>query len=365
MADDHAPDNPTSQDVNTKSLPDDALPPVQAPDAGFLLQLFFIPLTIVGIIVMVWLLLYWLSHMGSNPKDLVQGLQKADNSAWQKASMLADTLSNPQNEHLKYDADLGAELAAALDKQIDEGPTKNENLIKLRMFICRAIGELKIDVGLPALIKAATTERDEAEIEPYNPKAQRKLTEIDVRRAALEAIAVLINNVGADKIRDADQLTDMLIATAGERSRVQRDEYVRAELRSAAAYVLGVIGGERALDKLEQVQFEDPNVNAQFNATVGLARNGDARATIGLLDMLDPANENVVKDELHESGKKFKRALVINNAIRAVRTLAEKNPSADLSKLQTAIESIEQSDLPSDLRVKAKELALELRKRRS
>ena len=39
--------------VDPNTSPDEVLPPVEAPSAGFLLQLFLIPMVIVGIIVMV------------------------------------------------------------------------------------------------------------------------------------------------------------------------------------------------------------------------------------------------------------------------------------------------------------------------
>jgi hypothetical protein len=40
------------------------LPPVEAPSAGFLLQLFFIPMVIVTIIVSIWAMFSWLVHLG-------------------------------------------------------------------------------------------------------------------------------------------------------------------------------------------------------------------------------------------------------------------------------------------------------------
>ncbi len=50
--------------------PDQQLPPVKPPSPAFLMQLFFIPLIIVTIIVMVWLMFSWLAHMGTKPEQL-------------------------------------------------------------------------------------------------------------------------------------------------------------------------------------------------------------------------------------------------------------------------------------------------------
>ena len=48
---------------------DDALPPVEPPSAGFIVQLFVIPGIIVFIIVMIWLLFNWLAQKGNDPAD--------------------------------------------------------------------------------------------------------------------------------------------------------------------------------------------------------------------------------------------------------------------------------------------------------
>ena len=42
---------------------DDNLPPVSPPTAGFLMQLFIVPMVIVVIIVMVCLMFNWLAHL--------------------------------------------------------------------------------------------------------------------------------------------------------------------------------------------------------------------------------------------------------------------------------------------------------------
>lgn len=341
-----------------KTTPDDALPPVVAPSAGFILQLFLIPLMIVSIIVVVWLMFSWLAQMGSNPNELVQGLKKGDNAAWQKAGILADMLRNPQMEHLKRDPQLAAELSRVLEQQIKSGGTE-EHELKLRIFLCRALGEFQIADGLPALLVASKSERDAAKIEPENPNVERKLTELDVRRAALEAIAILVKNVADEKLRNDPELIETLSAAAIERGDPQRDEYVRRDLRSTATFVLGVLGGPDALDQLARA-LDDPYANVRFNAATGLARYGDARAIPELVEMLDPNNDDVVADESHESGKEFKRSLVLNNAIRSVQTFAKQNPAADLSELKSALRRLAESQVPLKLRNEATETLLRL-----
>ena len=79
-------------DPRSKLAPEESLPEVVAPGAGFLLQLFLIPMVIVSIIVMVWLMFSWLAQMGNDPADLVASLQKGSNQSWQDAATLADLL---------------------------------------------------------------------------------------------------------------------------------------------------------------------------------------------------------------------------------------------------------------------------------
>jgi hypothetical protein len=51
---------------------DDSLPPVEPPNAAFLVQLFLVPGVIVAIIVGVWLAFHWLAHLGSDPQAYVK-----------------------------------------------------------------------------------------------------------------------------------------------------------------------------------------------------------------------------------------------------------------------------------------------------
>ena len=344
------------------SLSDDAFPPVEAPTAGFILQLFFIPMIIVSIIVVVWLMFSWMAHMGSNPKDLVKQMKKGDKVAWQRAGILADLLQDPRKEHLKRDAQLAGELSSALQQQIKAGQ-KEQHQIKLRIFLCRALGEFHIEQVLPGLLEAASVERDSSNIDPPDTKEEkRKLTEIDVRRSALEAIAVLVKNVGPEKLADNQKLLDVLVSTSKERGDPARDEHQRRELRSTSAYVMGILGSEEALARLERL-LDDSYANTRYNAATGLARHGDVRAIPELVEMLDPNNDDAVKDERHESAKSFKRSLVITNGIQAANLLVKKNVGGDLSKLEDALKKLAAAEKATKVGIEATEALDLLRKR--
>lgn len=328
-----------------KRMPDDALPKVEPPGAGFIMQLFLIPLIIVMIIVMVWLMFSWLAHLGSDPQKLVEQIAVGDKYGWQKAATLADLLRNPEYEHLKTDPELVAALSGALTKQLEQGDEgyDAENRRLLRVFICRALGEFYLDDALPALL-AAATQGDEQDI--------------GVRRTAVESIAVLTRNLGPEKFRDNPEVLAALqqSATARPDSGVDKDN-AYGDLRSTAAYALGVLGGREALDRLALV-LSDNYVNARYNAATGLARHGDARCLPVLTEMLDPENEEAIEDETTELAKDWKRSLVQKNGLAAAEMLTKANPGADYTPLAAALEKLMQaSQTPAAVRQRAAALA--------
>ncbi len=334
----------------------DALPPVEPPSAAFLLQLFVIPLVIVTIIVMVWLMFSWLAHMGSNPRELVRDLKKLNDSSWQRALTLADLLRNPDYDYLKEDREMGRELAAVLESQIAAGSTE-EAAIKLRVFLCKALGEFRVAEVLPALLHAATEER--------------ATIEIDVRRAALQALAVFVSNNDVDQFSARSDIYRVLEDGSRDRSAGGADKPLRDELRSTAVFALGVFGGPEALNRLE-FMLADSYPNARYNAALGLARHGDTRSLTVLVEMLDPDNEESARGEQNESSRTSKRLMVIKNGIAGAGLLAERGQTADLARLQQALEKIMQSDLKlfdsrvhRGIRINAEEVLIKVKARRA
>ena len=322
----------------------DGLPPVEAPTATFILQLFLIPLAIVTIVVLLWLMFSWMAHMGrDNPATLVSELQKLDENSWQRAYELADLLRSPDPKYdaLRHDPKLAASLAAALEADL-EHPTAgrgDESRIKRRMFVCRALGSFHVADPLPTLLKAAEQQRDPLEAE--------------VRLSALEGIASLGSNIGPEKIRENGEAMRVLLAASRETSddsppvpaKGEETTYrAAAEIRAVAAYALGVIGGEEALARL-RVMVNDGYPNARYNAATGLARAGD-EACIGVIkEMLDGDNEASARDERFDDDKDRKRWNVINNGIKATLLLAETSPQTHLAPLLAALEKLSESEL--------------------
>lgn len=351
-----------------------SLPPVEPPNASFLLQLFLIPLLIVMIIVAVWLSFSWLAHLGSDPKTLVTDLKRLNQSSWQKAMTLADLMRNPEHDHLKDDEALASDLATFLVTQIEAGSLEKNN-VKMRMFLCRILGEFRTPVVIEALRLATVTDRD---------AGQPDGIEINVRLAAMEALALLAGNVGGEAVRQQPGAVEALLACSqtpadeADPSRRQNNRAVedsgqpvdrldlqtpRAELRAVAAYALGMVGGSAALDRLAFMAENDVYVNARYNAATGLCRHGDERAVAALVEMLDPSNDEAVQDEAGAAEREWKRVMVVNNAVRAVKQLHQRNKQLDLTPLVTQLEKLQAAPFRGLATTEIKDLLRELKGR--
>jgi HEAT repeat protein len=320
----------------------EVLPPVEPPSAGFILQLFVIPGVIVAIIVLVWLLFSHLAQMGrSDPKAYIAALDRNNEGRWQAAFNLANDLHNekgPQYEALRGDANLAQQLGDILLREIEAG-SMQEQAVTFRIYLCRALREFYVPHGLPALVKAAGTERDAKEAE--------------VRWAALESIAVLVENVRQkDPAANLDEaeLEPMLLRAARESEPM---------VRKRAAFVLGVVGGRQALEELRS-RVSDSYPDVRYNAATGLARHGDPAAIQVLVEMLNPEEKAGIKVELEEQAKGQKGARIVENALRAARQLHAKNPAADVSALESAVEQFLGSKPNRVLEIQAKQTLSDL-----
>ncbi len=237
--------------------PDDALPPVEPPSAGFIVQLFVVPGVIVVVVVMIWVLFNWLAQKGNDRDAFVRALSRNNEARWQAAFNLANALRAERGDTtptLKTDPKLAQELADILHREIEAGSLE-ENPLTLRIYLCRALGEFQVPDGLPALIEAAKTVRDEPEQ--------------DVRRAALEGIAMLADNVGPkqEAIAKNSKLEEVLLDAAAD---------VDPRTRSVAAVGLGVIGTPDMIAKLH-FMLSDANPDVRYNAAARLRKGAMRR----------------------------------------------------------------------------------------
>lgn len=308
---------------------DDSLPPVEPPNAAFLVQLFLVPGVIVAIIVCVWLAFHWLAHLGSDPQAYVKTLRRDNEGRWQAALNLANDLRGPGGAALKSDSALATELGRILDDEATSGRS-GEQSQTLRLYLCRALGEFAIPAAAGPLVERC-----------------KNLSDPQTARAAVEALAVLATNLVAagQSFDDAAGVTAAVIAAS------RSDD---AQLRSAAAFTLGVLGGPTAVERLGQLA-GDAADDVRFNAGLALARQGRSEAFDLLAEMLalpDVAVTANTADDPAAQSRRYKRALVVVNALRGLALLVDATHEPPPRQLLDLVEQLTQ-DPVGDVRTSA------------
>ena len=307
-----------SQTTPRPVAPNDSLPPVEPPSAGFLVQLFLVPAIIVAIIVCVWLAFHWLAHLGNDPQAYVRTLRRSNEGRWQAALNLANDLRGPGGAALKTDETLADELGRILSEEVSSGRT-GEQSQTLRLYLCRALGEFTIPAAAGPLIEQATRAAD--------PQTSR---------AAVEALAVLTTNLlAAGRSAEAPDGIVPAIVTAS-----RSDD---APLRGAAAFTLGVVGSDAAIERLVQLAADD-NEDVRFNAALGLARQGRDESLDTLAEMLalDDVAPPPGSDDPVAQSRRYKRALVVINALRGVAVLVDATSGPPPAMIIERIEALQQ-----------------------
>ena len=324
------------------------LPPVEPPNARFIMQLFIIPAIIVLCVVMVWMLFGWLASRGEeDASSIVKSLRSSSHARWQAANELARMLQLEQRyPKLKENRPLAGELAQLLSEYLEAGNADDQS-INMRSFLCRSLGEFRVDDGMAVLLKVV-----------------REDPQPDVRREAIKALAVLGNTFeGEDPPKfsvengpfDVDELVRTLI-----RLSTDQDELIRSETAYAmGAYIQGTASSIRntsALGKESQAidsqetsplaslveplvrLIDDTHVDTRYNAALALARIGNLAAVGTVAEMLDLEKLSIsMAGEQDPQLQAYKRNLMLRNAIEAAARLIELNPQHDLSVLQDAL----------------------------
>ena len=300
--------------------PDDALPPVEPPNAGFLVQLFVVPLTIVACGLFVVWGFYWLAQMGNDPESYVRALRRNNEGRWQVALNFANDLRGPGGAALKNDARLAGDLASILDDEVASGRTKGggsaaEQAKTLCGYLCRALGEFAVPEAAAPLVKRAAAADDP-----------------QTAQAAVEALAVLSANLAAAG-RSFDDPDGVAAAVLGASSSDLES------LRSSAAYTLGVLGGGPAVARLRQLT-DDAGDDVRYNAAIGLARQGDEVAWKTLEEMLALPDAAPAAGDQRGQAERYRRAMIVVNALKGVGLLVDatkRPPPEPVGKLIAAL----------------------------
>lgn len=341
---------PTSSETPNAVTPDDALPPVEPPSGGFLLQLFIVPGIIVLVVVAVWSLFGRLAQTGSNPDDYVKELERGGHQRWMAAWDLVQTLRTPGNEAFKNNPAVVDRLARILRRERESASSQQSQTVggadagddvNLEVFVCRAIGEFKVANGVPVLLEVARERHDNDD-------------ELKVRRAAISGISRAAANLSREEITQVPQLMDTLVRLADD---------PEDGIQGPAAFALGVIGGPQAVAQLEKMVLGGRGPDARYNAALGLARAGNENATETLVEMVSPEPLAVLDVEPDEESRSRKQASIRLNALRAMEKLFEANPNADVESLKDAVQTLVATDVEEQIKVKAMAVLAELKRR--
>ncbi|MEC7695599.1 MAG: HEAT repeat domain-containing protein [Planctomycetota bacterium] len=318
----------------------EVLPPVEQPSAGFIIQLFVIPGMIVLLIVLLWLGFSWLAHRGTQPEEIVRQMRQNKANSWQLAYNFSEELR--QNETYRTDQELANEVAAFLNDLLDQPlPPKSENgfggtsprsqEIARRGFLCKALGEFLVpETVLPVLIRAASNHADDDELR--------------VRLAAIEAIALLVENTHTPGTDVSPELLALLLANSENDDR---------KIASRAVVALAATGQPEATSRLEEMLTEAHHVDVIYNVATGLARLGNTACLETLEEMLDPNNERALSEESNPSERELKRLRILLNALRATQVLRANNPQTNLQPLEPAIQTLQATEKNPQIQMEA------------
>lgn len=335
---------------------DSQLPPVQAPAGRFFVQLFLVPMMIVAAIVLLWVLVASIASRGTDPETLVQDIERLNSDSWRKALTLAQQLRDPAQSELRQNTELAGRLAKLLEAQIEEG---GEERISLRIYLCSALGKFEVDTGAAALVKAATTEQ--------------QVEDVEIRRAGLQGIGTLVEQLTDAEIEKNPEMLAAVLKGTDEYAEDGEEKLRRELLRNTATYVLGVFPGDEATEKLAKL-LHDPFLDVGYNAAIGLARRGDARALPFLAEMMDPPPDALVDESIkvdpddpsaaqNKIGRQdWKFGYIIENGLRAIAKMRVDHPQADLSSIKADVEAVsKRDDVPASIQMMAEEVLRKLK----
>jgi hypothetical protein len=239
------------------------LPPVEAPSAGFIVQLFVIPALVVAVVIVVWLLFGKLAGGERDAREYVR-LLRGPGATWRNAFELASLIRN--DAKLAGDPMLLGDLTDLLAHDLD-----HEGDPELTRYVALTLGAFQT---------------------------------LDSRSSSgrvLEPLAVLARALGAAQPAVVRGAAAVSLAKHGARLSGRLDDPRAvaalgdassdgdAELRQVSVYALGFFGGEPAARILrERLNDSDPYV--RYNAAVALARRGDEASRGTLREMLSLAD---------------------------------------------------------------------------
>ena len=289
-----------SQPFETQDSPDRAtapeladLPPVEAPSAEFIVQLFVIPAVVVAVVIVVWLLFGKLAGGERDAMEYVR-LLRSPNANWRAAYELASLIRN--DPKLSSDPKLLGEMTDLLAHDLDSDQSPD-----LTRYVALTLGAFQtLDARLPGGQKADPLATLARATEAKQPSP--------VRIAAALSLA-----------KQAARLDGRLDEPAAVRALAEAAKAEDVELRQVAVYSLGFFGGEETVLALRD-SLNDADRFVRYNAAVALGRRGDPSARPIFREMLSTTDLNKVIEQATESEKRSKIESIEIEAIQALQT---------------------------------------------
>jgi HEAT repeat protein len=314
--------------------PPTELPDVQPPTAGFIVQLFGIPLAIVAVAVLVWLLFGKIASSQRSPTEYIEDLRSPNfERRWSAARDLASIL--PHNKEWQNDQEFARELSDELERELTKGsPGPKE--IRYVHFIAEALGEFKSEAGIPSLRKA------------LGPEVDR-----DVREAAVMGLGKLAERL--DGLHDSDAIDDLVTTAKGD------DD---STIRVKATWILGRTRNGRAIPGITPL-LNDSDPEIRLNAAASLASLGSSAGLDTLAEMLDPIQleESLKARGLTESQIRSQSIAIPLSSLQSLVLLLEESPSADLEPLRDLVEAMSRHE-NRRVQISANELLIKLKSRK-
>ena len=240
------------------------LPPVEPPSAGFIVQLFLIPLLIVGAIVGVYALFGRMASGEQDWRTLVTELRNSnEHRRWRAAIGLAQLLQVDQDrgedgQHLAENPEIAKALLDVLKEQ-QSADIPREKALNQQQYLVTALGLLdQPQRVIPPLQKLMLAANDK---------------DRGVRLEALRSISLIAHRT-AERAETENRplLMEDFVAIP---SLVEDVAMVSKEsepvFRQMGAYVLGLLPSAESRQRLE-VMLGDSDREVQVNAAIGLAR---------------------------------------------------------------------------------------------
>lgn len=250
------------------ALPD--LPPVEAPSAGFVVQLFVIPAAVVVVVIIVWLLFGKLAGGERDPMEYIRQL-RLPTANWRSAYELASLIQN--EPAIASDPKVVGELTDLFSHELDraEDPKQLDDP-RLAQYLALTMGAFQTLEGQTLSGQL---------VDPIDPLSRAVGPKFDKTIRISAAASLAKQAARADDKLDDPRAVKALGAMATDEN---------PQIRQIAVYALGFFAGSQAEGILRDRVRSDEDRFTRYNAAVALGRRGDPAAESTLREMLTTAD---------------------------------------------------------------------------